>query len=247
MLVGKGSRGFGGKKTMKKSTVAVAALSALAIILFSSGARAACSPFPKVSWWGNLTHGSVTQYVKVNHGGNWGPYKNKWQRQLNKLTNIQAKGGGIQAPNGSKVKGPGLAAYINQVRQRVSINDCLANVQAASKLNRVVTASGKVSAPGDSPDTVPNGDPQAGMAVAQQAGCFECHGANGRNNNAEVPNLAGQKSLYLVKQLMAFSSSAKGMLPMGEKYYRYHEFMSKKARELSPTEMDNIAAYFASL
>jgi cytochrome c553 len=46
------------------------------------------------------------------------------------------------------------------------------------------------------------GDASAGRAKA--AVCAACHGPNGVSANPQWPNLAGQKDLYLIKQMKAF-------------------------------------------
>ncbi|NQU58476.1 MAG: c-type cytochrome [Rhodospirillales bacterium] len=238
-------------QSLKNRNITTATVTALTVGLVSFGALAECPQFPEVNWWGELTHGNVSQYVKINHDGKWEIYNSKWEQQLSKLTNVHSRGAGIRTPTGETVKGPRLANYINQVRQRVEVNFCLAKKKANADQTDVRIALSKLSKEpsllGEHPDDVRDGNPEAGKSVAQGAGCFQCHTETGRSINPVVPNLAGQKPLYLVKQLMAFASSAEGMLPVGEKNYRYHFFMSKKAMELSATDMEDIAAYFAGL
>jgi cytochrome c553 len=78
------------------------------------------------------------------------------------------------------------------------------------------------------------GDAQAGKVRA--AVCAACHGANGQAPNPIWPNLAGQNAPYLIKQLKAFKS--------GE---RKDPLMSPQASTLSDKDMEDVAAYFASL
>lgn len=66
--------------------------------------------------------------------------------------------------------------------------------------------------------------------------CVACHGVNGISTNASYPNLAGQKSPYLAKQLRDFKSGA-----------RKDPTMQAMVGGLSDADIDNIAAYFASL
>ncbi|MGL4323376.1 MAG: c-type cytochrome [Beijerinckiaceae bacterium] len=66
--------------------------------------------------------------------------------------------------------------------------------------------------------------------------CMPCHGADGIAKDTEVPHLAGQNEEYLQKQLENFRSGR-----------RRHKEMRYVAGELTPAEMDAIAAYFASL
>ncbi len=78
------------------------------------------------------------------------------------------------------------------------------------------------------------GDAAAGKAKA--AACAGCHGANGVSAAPNFPNLAGQKEAYLAKSLKAFKT--------GE---RKEPTMTAMAAPLSDADIDNLAAYFASL
>ncbi len=233
---------------MKNWNIIAATVIALSIGLVSFGASAKCPAFPDVSWWGELNHDGIKQYVKKNHDGKWGLYNAKWEKQLAFLKKTHNKGGGIKTPLGTVIKGGKLSNYINEVTQRLEVNECLAKEEENVDKTEVRIALDKQAARLDKqPVEARIGNPEAGKTKAQGAGCFECHTEAGRSNSPLVPNLAGQRPLYLVKQLMAYASSAEGMLPVGEKHYRYDSFMSKKALELSATDMEDIAAYFAGL
>jgi cytochrome c553 len=78
------------------------------------------------------------------------------------------------------------------------------------------------------------GDVAAGKQKA--ASCAACHGGNGISTNPIWPNLAGQKAPYIVSQLKAFKS--------GE---RKNAIMAGMAGALSEADMENLAAYYASL
>jgi len=78
------------------------------------------------------------------------------------------------------------------------------------------------------------GDPKAGKAAA--AVCLACHGPQGVSTNALWPNLAGQKEEYLVKQLKEFRSED-----------RKNPVMGPLAKTLGDSDIDNLAAFFASL
>lgn len=78
------------------------------------------------------------------------------------------------------------------------------------------------------------GDPAAGRDTAAQ--CRTCHGIDGIGQMPNVPNLAGQNELYLQKQLRAFRS--------GE---RQAPQMSVIAADLSDEDIDNLAAWYASI
>jgi len=77
-------------------------------------------------------------------------------------------------------------------------------------------------------------DLAAGRSKAVQ--CATCHGINGIATLPEAPNLAGQNSIYLEKALRDFKS---GM--------RKNEMMSLMAEGLTDTDIENLAAYYASL
>lgn len=66
--------------------------------------------------------------------------------------------------------------------------------------------------------------------------CAPCHGKDGRSGTVEVPNLAGQRSIYLREQLAAFQSGR-----------RKHPEMKVVARELTDREIDQIVIYYSTL
>ena len=66
--------------------------------------------------------------------------------------------------------------------------------------------------------------------------CAACHGSDGISAAADIPNLAGQKKAYLVRQLQAFRDGQ-----------RSHELMSVIARQLEPAELPVLADYWSSL
>ena len=78
------------------------------------------------------------------------------------------------------------------------------------------------------------GDVAAGKAKAMM--CSACHGANGISQIPMYPNLAGQKEQYLVLQLKAFRDGQ-----------RKNMVMAPMAAALSDTDIDNLAAFYASL
>ncbi len=71
---------------------------------------------------------------------------------------------------------------------------------------------------------------------AKSAMCAACHGANGISQIPMYPNLAGQKSQYLVKQLKAFKDGT-----------RKDPVMSPMAAPLSDADIVNLSAYYESL
>lgn len=76
----------------------------------------------------------------------------------------------------------------------------------------------------------------AALGKTQAVMCAACHGENGVSSVALYPNLAGQKSAYLAKQMRDFKSGK-----------RKDAMMSAMAKPLSDTDIDNLAAYFSSL
>ncbi len=78
------------------------------------------------------------------------------------------------------------------------------------------------------------GDIAAGKLKA--ATCAACHGAEGISSNDIWPNLAGQKTGYLVKSMKAFRDGG-----------RKDPMMSPMASPLSDDDIANLAAYFSSL
>ncbi|WJW75462.1 c-type cytochrome [Thiohalobacter sp. IOR34] len=76
-------------------------------------------------------------------------------------------------------------------------------------------------------------DAAAGKEKA--AMCASCHGADGNSVNPEWPKLAGQHAKYLAKQLADFKAGR-----------RSNALMAPMAVGLSPQDMENVAAFFAS-
>ena len=66
--------------------------------------------------------------------------------------------------------------------------------------------------------------------------CAPCHGLDGIGRDVEVPNIAGQHSIYLRNQLMAF-----------KKGQRKHPEMRYIARELTDRELDELVVYYSTL
>jgi cytochrome c553 len=77
-------------------------------------------------------------------------------------------------------------------------------------------------------------DIEAGKARVQ-AVCAACHGANGISVSDAIPNLAGQKPVYLEIQLKALKDGS-----------RKNPIMNAMASQLSGDDIANVAAYFAA-
>lgn len=78
-------------------------------------------------------------------------------------------------------------------------------------------------------------DEPSGKKVFDQS-CSACHGPNGIGIIPLYPNLAGQKREYLVAQLRAFREGS-----------RKNPIMSPMATHLSDSDIEDVAAYLASL
>jgi len=78
------------------------------------------------------------------------------------------------------------------------------------------------------------GDAAAGKQKA--ASCAGCHGQNGAGVTPDQPNLAGQHSSYLAKQLYDFRSGA-----------RANAIMAGMSAGLSDQDIEDISAHYAKL
>ena len=78
-------------------------------------------------------------------------------------------------------------------------------------------------------------DPAAGSTKASTA-CAVCHGPTGMSMMPNAPHLAGQPAIYLTEQLKNYRSGK-----------RAHEVMSVIAKPLTDAEIDNLAAWYASI
>lgn len=76
-----------------------------------------------------------------------------------------------------------------------------------------------------------SGDPAAGEPLT--AVCGGCHGAHGVSTDTATPNLAAQDARYLVSAIEAYPKS------------RRHVSMESYVADLSPADIENIAAFYA--
>ena len=83
-------------------------------------------------------------------------------------------------------------------------------------------------------------DAAKGQQIATQV-CAACHGADGNSIAPANPKLAGQIPDYLAKQLANFKPAA-----AGKPAERNNAIMAGFAATLSPEDMRNVAAYYAS-
>jgi cytochrome c553 len=85
-------------------------------------------------------------------------------------------------------------------------------------------------------------DVEAGKAKVTQV-CAACHGANGVSVSDTIPNLAGQKALYIENQLKAFKDGVRKAPSPAHPTAT----MAAIATQLSAADITNVAAVFASL
>ena len=84
-------------------------------------------------------------------------------------------------------------------------------------------------------------DIEAGKAKVATV-CGACHGTNGISVSDTIPNLAGQRAAYLEAQLKAFKEGLRR--PSGPTSPT--ATMAAIATQLSPADISNVAAFFAS-
>ena len=78
------------------------------------------------------------------------------------------------------------------------------------------------------------GDPAAGKGKTRA--CVLCHGVDGISRLPSAPNLAGQVERYLAQQLRDYRAGK-----------RTHQVMSIVAKDLSDADIDDLAAWYASI
>lgn len=83
-------------------------------------------------------------------------------------------------------------------------------------------------------------DPAKGQKIAG-AVCAACHGAEGNATAPTNPKLAGQVPEYIAKQLSNFKPGANGAKPARE-----NPVMMGFASQLSPQDMADVAAFYAT-
>jgi cytochrome c553 len=66
--------------------------------------------------------------------------------------------------------------------------------------------------------------------------CGGCHGANGISSSPTIPNLAGQKNDYLVKNIKDFRAGK-----------RHDPMMETLVKSLSDADIDDLAAFYSGL
>jgi cytochrome c553 len=77
-------------------------------------------------------------------------------------------------------------------------------------------------------------DVKAGQVKAGM--CATCHGANGLSTMPNAPHLAGQPAIYIEEQLKQYRSGK-----------RSNEVMAVMAKPLNDKEIEDLAAWYASI
>lgn len=82
---------------------------------------------------------------------------------------------------------------------------------------------------------IAGGDAARGEAIAKEHKCKKCHGKTGVSDEDDSPSIAGQIPAYQFKQLMDFKTGL-----------RDEKDMTKRARKLTPEDMADLAAFYAT-
>jgi hypothetical protein len=97
---------------------------------FPGAAAGECEAFPKVKWWGGLSHDKVVRIVDKKYKGDWAPYLVRLEKRLSLVQKAYYRGKGVWVKkNGVKVKlltGDELKAYADRMRERIRVSYCLA-------------------------------------------------------------------------------------------------------------------------
>ena len=195
--------------------------------------HADCPRLPAASWWSLNTHESVIREVLDRHYGDWSPYIAKWETRLDRMENIQAQGkktAYIRRGSATFVI-KNLPAYITKLKKRIAAIYCL------REESRTALVSGKVVIPR-------KGNPERGETLSRTAGCFGCHAVYGVSNTRDVPNLAGQNDLYLVKQLKEFQISH-GSGDSSGVFGRHSKVMDMQVTKLSDEDIWDLATFYS--
>ncbi len=114
-----------------------------------------CAPFPRVVWWGDMTHESVRGAVRERYAGDWRPVIDGLTQQMSSLLALKEQDRPYAIPNTTRqLGGDQLVVYLDQVRLSLSILHCLRDndVAAPNTAPQPVTAAppAPAKAPGQS-------------------------------------------------------------------------------------------------
>lgn len=124
-----------------------------------------------------------------------------------------------------------LKAFRSGARENAVMNGIAAGLsdQDIAELAAWFSKQPHVTAANGNPDLVEQGRNRAGY-------CHACHGMKGRPVANEWPILAGQSAPYIANQLAAFKGGT-----------RHHPLMANVVRDLQPTAMAALGAYYAQV
>jgi len=197
-------------------------------------ANTECPLLPSSSLWPDGGHEGVVRAVLDKHHGDWSSYIAAWEIQLDRMKDTQARGNKAYVVSGSsKILIDNLPAYIGKLEKRIAVILCLKDE------NQGAAVAGQTIIPR-------KGDPARGETLSRTAGCFGCHGAHGVSNSRDVPNLAGQNDLYLVKQMKEFLVPHGGAGSSGV-FARHSKVMDIKMMTFSDEDIWNIVAFYSDL
>ena len=125
-----------------------------------------------------------------------------------------------------------LAAYRDGKRNHAALRAVAGRMTEANTKNVVAFYAGLPVIPADK-SVVIFSPYEAGRASA--AMCAKCHGEDGNSKTPGVPTLAGQQPRYFVVAIQEYLSGVRETTPM-------HSLL----RNLTRTEMESVALYFAS-
>jgi hypothetical protein len=105
----------------------LAAAAAVLAVAVGGEAAADCAAFPKVDWWGEMSHAKVKGFVDSEYDGDWAPYVEKWERKHIKLKRWVDTGSSLTIKKtGTTLQGETLKAYFENVGKRLRVVRCLA-------------------------------------------------------------------------------------------------------------------------
>lgn len=86
-----------------------------------------CPELPRVRWWEAATHQSLIGYIKLEHGGDWAPYIEKWENQKAVLEDLHRQGSSaLIRKEGISIRDDDLKDYIGKIKTRIEVIKCLA-------------------------------------------------------------------------------------------------------------------------
>ena len=130
---------------VSKSLALVFAAAITVVLAFPVHAQTKCPAFPKVTFWGEMTHDSVRRHVDDKLTGDWPRYLKQLKRQQAALSRIHDRGAGaVIKRKGRKIKlvGKQLAKYLYYYKKRISVVSCLAKMNSVAGLADFSTAAG---------------------------------------------------------------------------------------------------------